>query len=86
VVRLMNWLVAADPSALSDRRATPLIDRIIAIYTDDFDLDPELARLLAQRVMGGAIAFVLFPGVLGARPGDVARQRALEVRIAGLLP
>ena len=81
----MNWLVANDPSAFADRRATPLIDRVTRIYSENLGLGPELARLAAQRVIAGAISLVLFPDPLGIGPDDVGRHIELEVRVAGLL-
>jgi len=85
VARLMNWLVANDPSAFADRRATPLIDRVTRIYVENLGLELELARLAAQRVIAGAISIVLFPEPLGVGPDDVGRHIELEVRVARLL-
>lgn len=85
VARLMNWLVANDPSAFAHRRATPLIDRVTRIYAEDLGLGPDLARLAAQRVIAGAISLVLFPDPLGLGPDDVGRHIELEVRVAMLL-
>jgi AcrR family transcriptional regulator len=85
VARLMNWLVANDPSAFANRTATPLLDRVTAIYSEDLGLAPGLARLAAQRVLAGAISLVLFPDPLGIGPDDVARHIELEVLVATLL-
>jgi AcrR family transcriptional regulator len=84
VARLMNWLVANDPSAFAHRRATPIIDRVARIY-EDLGLGSELARLAAQRVVAGAISLALFPDPLGIEPDDVGRHVELEMRVAMLL-
>jgi AcrR family transcriptional regulator len=85
VARLMNWLIANDPSAFARRTATPLLDRVTTVYAEDLGLGPELARLAAQRVIAGAISLVLFPDALGIGPDDVARHIELEVLVARLL-
>ena len=80
----MNWLVADDPEAFANRKATPLFDRATGMYRQ-VGLEPDLARLAGQRLIAGVIAMVLFPDPLGLSPDDAARLFELEVRIAALL-
>lgn len=82
---LMNWLVAADPHALDGPRPTPIIDRITEIYVTSCSLKPDLARLMALRVVAGSISALLFPDSLGLNDGDLPALARLEAKLADLL-
>jgi hypothetical protein len=55
------------------------------VYREQYGLDREVARLMALRTVGAAIAAILFPDVLGIKPGDVVAVAALEREIAEAL-
>ena len=82
---LMNWLMAVDPESLDHPRPTPIIDKISDIYQTRFGLDDRLARLMAMRLVGGALTAILFGGPLGLTPDDLVALRNLEFELAGLL-
>jgi AcrR family transcriptional regulator len=82
---LMNWLMAIDPESLEHPRPTPIIDRISDIYRSQFGLDDELSRLMALRLVGGALTVILFGAPLGITNDDVNALRRLEFEVAGLL-
>ena len=81
-VRLMNWLVANDPASVTGERMRPVITRVQNMYQDRFGIDPEMARLLAQRMMFLMTGVVLFSDVFGMEQVDVPRQVELEFEIA----
>jgi AcrR family transcriptional regulator len=82
---LLNWLIAVDPDSLDHPRPTPIIDRVSDIYRSEFHLDDSLARLMALRLVCGALAAILFGAALGITPNDLLALRKLELDIAGLL-
>lgn len=82
---LMNWLVAADPESLNEPRSTPIIDQLAEVYRAEFGLEPDVARLMALRMVGASVTAILFPGVFGVTPEDVVAVAALERELAGLL-
>lgn len=82
---LMNWLMAVDPESLDHPRPTPIIDKISDIYQKRFGLDDRLARLMAMRLVGGALTAILFGGPLGITADDLVALRNLEFELAGLL-
>ena len=63
----------------------PLLERLTEGYETRFGLDPEIARLSAQRLVGYFVLTVLYPGPLGVRPEDFDAQIQLEVEIARCL-
>ena len=81
-VRLMNWLVANDPASVTGERMRPVINRIQHMYQDRFGVDPDTARLLAQRMMCIMSGMVLFQDVFAIESLDVPRQLQLEFEIA----
>lgn len=81
-VRLMNWLVANDPSLVTGERMRPVITRVQNMYQDRFGIEPETARLLAQRMMFLITGVVLFKDVFGFAEMDIPQQVALEFDIA----
>jgi len=83
--RLMNWLVAAQPGALDGPRPTPIMDVVVAQYQNRYGLDHDTARLMALRLVGAAIAAMLFGGPLGLVPDDLPELAHLEVELATLL-
>jgi len=83
--RLMNWLVAADPASLDGPRPTPIIDHLAAAYEARYSFPPDVARLMALRVVGMSVAGMLFGGVLGLTDDDVPALAALEREVAELL-
>jgi AcrR family transcriptional regulator len=85
LARLLNWLIAADPDALSGDRPTPVIDRVTEVYVRDLDLDPEVARLLAARAVGATLSYLLFSDVLGIGPEDFPRIAQLDREMVALL-
>jgi AcrR family transcriptional regulator len=85
LARLINWLIAADPEALSGDRPTPVIDRVTEIYVRDLDLEPGTARLLAARTVGATLSYLLFSDVLGIGPDDVPRIAQLDREMVALL-
>jgi hypothetical protein len=82
---LMNWLVAADPTAFDGPHPTPIMDRIAGVYREAYGLDEETARIMALRLVAASLAAILFPGALGFREGDYAKAAALERDLAELL-
>jgi AcrR family transcriptional regulator len=82
---LMNWLVATEPGSLDGPRPTPIIDQMVVMYRTQYGLDQEVARLMALRTVGASVAAILFPGVLGITPEDVAAAAALERELAEAL-
>ena len=82
---LLNWLMAADPDSLSAPRPTPIIDRVVEIYRNEFGLDAELARLMALRLVSGAISIILFRGPLGVAKDELPALIQLEIDLARLL-
>ena len=60
----------------------PVITRVQNMYQDRFGIDPEMARLLAQRMMFLMTGVVLFSDVFGMEQVDVPRQVELEFEIA----
>ena len=85
IVGLMNWLIAADPTALDGPRATPIIDRMLEIYRNDFGLDAATSRLMALRMISATISGILFPGALGITEDDIPAIARLERELAQLL-
>jgi AcrR family transcriptional regulator len=81
-VRLMNWLVANEPTAITGDRMRPVINRLQHLYEERFGIDTETARLLAQRMMFLMTGVVLFKDAFGLSTIDVPRQIALEFEIA----
>lgn len=82
---LMNWLMAADPGSLDAPRPTPIIDRVIEIYRNEFALDDDLARLMALRLVSGAVSVILFSGPLGITNDELPALMQLEIDLARLL-
>jgi hypothetical protein len=82
---LLNWLMAADPGSLSGPRPTPIIDRVVEIYRSQFGLDAERARLMALRLVSGAISVILFRGPLGLEKDELPALIQLEIDLARLL-
>ena len=82
---LMNWLMAADPGSLDSPRSRPIVDRVIEIYRSEFDLDEDLARLMALRLVTGATSIILFSGPLGITNDDLPALMQLEIDLARLL-
>jgi AcrR family transcriptional regulator len=82
---LMNWLMAADPGSLDATRPTPIVDKVIDIYRNEFAFDDNLARLMASRLVGGAISVILFGGPLGITNDDLPALIQLELDLARLL-
>jgi AcrR family transcriptional regulator len=82
---LMNWLVATEPGSLDGPRPTPIIDQVVEMYRSQYGLDRDVARLMALRTVGAAVAAILFPGVLGITPEDVSAAAALERELAEAL-
>ncbi|MEO8696325.1 MAG: helix-turn-helix domain-containing protein [Acidimicrobiales bacterium] len=82
---LMNWLMAAEPGSLDAPRPTPIVDRVIAVYRNEFGLDENLARLMALRLVGGAVSVILFSGPLGITQDDLPALIQLEVDLARLM-
>ncbi|MFN7148056.1 MAG: hypothetical protein ACK4V6_01110 [Microthrixaceae bacterium] len=85
LAQLLNWLIAADPDALSGDRPTPVIDRVTEIYVRDLDLDPEVARLLAARAVGATLSYLLFSDVLGIDADDFPQIAQLDREMVALL-
>ncbi len=83
-VHVLNWLVANHPETFADRTETPLVDAVAAAY-GALGLGESDARLLAQLIVAAAAGFVLFGGVLGLQPGDLARLYELQMRMVGLI-
>jgi AcrR family transcriptional regulator len=83
--RLMNWLVAAEPGALDGPRPTPIIDAVVEQYQIRYGLDRATAGLMGRRLVGAAIAALLFAGPLGLEPDDVPALAELEVVLATVL-
>jgi AcrR family transcriptional regulator len=81
-VRLMNWLVANDPSSVTGERMRPVVNRVQNMYQDRFGIDADTARLLAQRMMFIMTGVVLFKDVFGVAEIDLPKQVALEFDIA----
>ena len=82
--RLLNWLVAADPEALSGDRPTPLLDTMSESYVAA-GLEPGLARRLAVRLLATTLSMVLFQDALGVRDEEIADYVALEREMVLLL-
>ena len=82
---LLNWLMAIDPESLDQPRPTPIIHKISNIYRTRFGLDDDLSRLMALRLVGGALSVILFGAPLGITPDDLVALRKLEFDVAGLL-
>jgi AcrR family transcriptional regulator len=82
---LMNWLMAAEPGCLDAPRPTPIVDRVIAVYRNEFGLDDDLARLMALRLVGGAISVILFSGPLGITKDELPALIQLEMDLARLV-
>ena len=82
---LMNWLMAADPGSLDPPRPRPIVERVIEIYRTEFDLDDDLARLMALRLVSGATSIILFSGPLGIANDDLPALMQLEIDLARLL-
>jgi AcrR family transcriptional regulator len=82
---LLNWLMAVDPESLDQPRPTPIIDKISDIYRANFGLDDQLSRLMALRLVGGALSAILFGSALGITTDDLNSLRKLEFDLAGLL-
>ncbi len=85
LVGLMNWLVAAEPGCLDGPRATPILDRSIAVYSEEYGLPAKMARLMAMRAISSAISAVLFAGPLGMDEDDIIELTALEAQLVQLL-
>jgi AcrR family transcriptional regulator len=81
-VRLMNWLVANEPTVITGDRMRPVINRLQQLYAERFGIDSDTARLLAQRMMFLMSGVVLFKDAFGLSTIDVPRQIALEFEIA----
>jgi AcrR family transcriptional regulator len=82
---LMNWLMAADPGSLDPPRPRPIVERVVEIYRSEFDLDDDLARLMALRLVSGATSIILFSGPLGILNDDLPALMQLEIDLARLL-
>jgi AcrR family transcriptional regulator len=84
-VRLMNWLVANEPTAVTGDRMRPVVNRLQHLYIERFGIEPDTARLLAQRMMFLMSGVVLFKDAFGISNVDIPRQVELEFEIARLL-
>jgi AcrR family transcriptional regulator len=85
IAGLMNWLMAADPGSLDGRSQMPIVERLTELYRDDFGFEPELARLMALRVVSTAVSVLLFGGPLGIDATDLNALAALELELTQLL-
>jgi AcrR family transcriptional regulator len=85
IAALMNWLMAADPGSLDGRPQMPIVDRLTDVYRNDFGLEPDVARLMALRVVLAAVGVLLFGGALGMEQDDVNALAGLELELTQLL-
>ncbi len=85
VALLMNWLMAAEPGSLDAPRPMPIVDRVISVYRNEFGLDEDLARMMALRLVGGAVSIILFSGPLGITKDELPALMQLEIDLARLL-
>ena len=79
IAGLMNWLMAAGPDSLAGPRAMPIVERLTEVYRQDFGFEPELARLMALRVVSASVSVLLFGGPLGVDSDDVNALAVLEL-------
>lgn len=85
IIRLMNWLVAQEPTVFRDTTERPLLEMMSAVYRDRFALDDRVSELLAQRLVAGLISTVLFGDLLRMTPRDLEDQIVLDTHLAQLL-
>jgi AcrR family transcriptional regulator len=85
LVRLMNWLVAHDAVLYPDTDERPLLDLMTSVYRRQFDLDEQVSRLLAQRLVAGLVSTILFGDLPRMTPEDLEQQIALDQRVGRLL-
>lgn len=84
IIKLMNWLAAADPQLFSATQDRPLVEAMTAGYRARLS-DPEVARLMAQRALASVVSMTLFGGPLQVDDSTMPEQLALEWRILELL-
>lgn len=84
-IHLMAWLVANDQDQLTESRPSQFRDVLVTNFVEVLGLDPDLADLLAVRVVAGIIGIVLFGEVMGIDDDTFERMRELELRVALLL-
>ena len=82
LVRLSAWLADHRPNLFVDLNDRPVFDRVKAVYEQQYGLETEISRLLAQRTLAGIFAFVLHRPLIGAEDGDFAAHVALNHEIA----
>lgn len=84
-ISLVGWLAQHEPEWFANERQPILEDALFATYTTRLGLDPDTARLLAQRMMAIGLGVVLFPELVDTSPETLTKHRALELRICRLL-
>lgn len=84
IIKLMNWLAAADPQLFDTTEDRPLLEAMIEGYRSRLS-DPQVAQLMAQRAIATVMSMVLFRGPLQVDESTWAEQVALEWRILELL-
>jgi AcrR family transcriptional regulator len=85
IVRLMNWLVAQEPTVFRDTTERPLLTMMATVYRERFGLDDRVSQLMAQRLVAGLISTVLFGDLLRMTPRDLEDQIVLDTHLAQLL-
>ncbi|MCD9622798.1 TetR/AcrR family transcriptional regulator [Rhabdothermincola salaria] len=85
VVQVINWLTIIAPEMLDGPADGFLRQRIVTPFVEDLGLDPEVADLLARRVVAWVFGVVLFGDIIGIDDEAFAELRRLEVRMALLL-
>jgi AcrR family transcriptional regulator len=84
-IRVGNWLNLNDPAALQGALPNVYRDGLVALYREQMGLDPELAEMMATRLIIMVIGFELYGPVFGIDLEAQARHRQLELRLASLL-
>jgi AcrR family transcriptional regulator len=83
-IHVLAWLRSSEPAALEGFTLAPIADAIAERYLS-VGVEPDVARLLARRVIAMAISFELFGDAISFDDDSVRHQTSLEQRIVRLL-
>lgn len=84
-IHLMNWLNTNGEGGVLASPPAHFRERLAQSFVDGFGADPELADLLARRVVLGTIGLVLFGDIMEIDEETFIRLRQIEIRAAQLL-
>jgi AcrR family transcriptional regulator len=83
-IHVLAWLRSNEPAVLEGFTLAPIADTIAERYLG-VGIEPDVAKLLARRVIAMAISFELFGDAISFDDASIKHQTSLEQRIVSLL-